>query len=94
MRESKYQTKVLDRVRAMFPGAECHKQNAHQGIPDWLIIYGPKWAMLEIKTSVNAPEEPNQAYWVEYYNQMGFASFIYPEIEEEVLSELQRAFGN
>ena len=93
MLESQYQKKVLARVRAMFPGVECHKQDAHQGIPDWLILYGPYWAMLEIKKSATAPEEPNQQHWVNYYNNMSFAAIIYPENEEEVLRGLQLAFG-
>ena len=84
---------ALDRIRAMFPGVECYKQDHHQGIPDWLLLYGPYWAMLEIKKSATAPEEPNQQHWVNYYNNMSFAAIIYPENEEEVLRGLQLAFG-
>lgn len=93
MRESKYQRTVIDRIKTMFPGVVCHKQDAHQGIPDWLILYGPYWAMLEIKVSATAPEEPNQQYWVNHYNTMSFAAIIFPENEEEVLRGLQLAFG-
>lgn len=95
MREATYQAKLIDKIQALCPGAMCFKQDAvaYQGIPDLLILHGTRWAMLEVKISADAPEQPNQRYWVEHYNNMSFAAFIYPEIEEEVLHGLQLAFG-
>jgi len=64
-----------------------------QGIPDILILFQDKWAMLEIKISGNASVRPNQRHYVERLGEMSFASFINPENEEEVLNDLQFAFG-
>jgi hypothetical protein len=94
VRESAYQRHVDERVRAMLPGCEIFKNDpmvTHQGIPDRLILWRGGWGMLEVKTSADAPSQENQPYWVEYYNNMSFASFIYPENEEQVLRDLQSA---
>lgn len=95
MREADYQAKLMRRIEELLPGACCFKQDAvaYQGIPDILILCGSRWAMLEVKISASAPERPNQRFWVEHYNEMSFAAFIYPENEEEVLRGLQLAFG-
>jgi hypothetical protein len=62
------------------------------GVPDITVLYGRFWAMLEVKVSASAPSQPNQEYYVDEMNKMGFAAFIYPENEEEVLYALQQAF--
>ncbi len=49
--------------------------------------------MLEVKAYEDAPEQPNQEYYVNELNGMSFAAFIYPENEMEVLNELQHAFS-
>lgn len=92
MRESEYQGQLRRKLKNMFPGCEVFKQDARQGLPDLLILYGSRWAMLEVKISHDAPTRPNQPYYVELYNAMSFARFIYPENEEEVLLDLQRSF--
>lgn len=96
MTESAYQTKLIRKLKRMFPGCEVLKNDANykQGILDWTIFVGPFWAMLEIKASAKASVQPNQPYYVEKLNGMGFAAFIYPENEEEVLAALQNAFAS
>lgn len=96
MREADYQTHLIKLIENdLLPGAHCFKQDAvaHQGIPDLLVLYGQRWAMLEVKVSASAPERPNQRYWVQYFNNLSYAAFIFPENEEEVLHGLQLALG-
>lgn len=94
MLESHYQNHIIGRLKKMFPGCLVLKNDSSyiQGIPDLSLYWGLMWAMLEVKTSASAKEQPNQRYYVEMLNEMSFAAFIYPEIEEEVLHELQQAF--
>jgi hypothetical protein len=88
--EAAYQKVVTDKLAVMFP--DClimlNDPRARQGIPDILILWGCRWAMLEVKRSEDAPIRPNQEYYVEHYAGMSFASFIYPEIEADVLHDL------
>ena len=51
------------------------------------------WAMLEVKASNKAHVQPNQKLYVDRLCRMGFARFVYPENEKEVLEELQTYFG-
>lgn len=96
MREAEYQAKLIKKLNILFPGCIILKNDAGyiQGILDLTILYGPCWAMLEVKRSATAREQPNQRYYVEKANDQSFAAFIYPENEQEVLDELQLAFGN
>lgn len=95
MNENEYQAKLIKRLERVFEGCLILKNDSghRQGIPDITIYYGRYWAMLEIKTSEEANVQPNQKYYVETLREMGFAAFIYPEIEEEILRELQQAFS-
>lgn len=95
MLESKYQAELIRKLKKLFPGCEVLKNDSSyiQGIPDLTILHGDKWAMLEVKPSANASERPNQRHYVTQLSSMSFAAFIFPENEEEVLNELQRAFG-
>lgn len=94
MLESQYQAQVIKKLRDLFPGCIVLKNDSSyiQGIPDLTILYGLMWATLEVKVSATAKEQPNQRYYVELMHSMSFSAFIYPEIEEEVLHELQQAF--
>lgn len=92
--ESEFQTDVMNQIREMFPGCIILKNDANytQGIPDWLILWGPHWAVLEVKRDKNSRTRPNQPWYVETMNKMSYAAFIYPENKEEVLNGLQSAF--
>lgn len=93
MAENKFKTNLIKELEQMFPGAIiCHLDpNEIQGIPDILILYEDRWAVLEGKDYANASHRPNQDYFVDLMNRMSFAAFIYPENKEEVLHELQTA---
>lgn len=94
MRETQYQSQVIKKLRELFPGCVIHKNDPReiQGVPDLTIFYNDRWAMLEVKTSKDAPQQPNQDWHIDHLNGMSFAAFIYPENEQEVLDELQRSF--
>jgi hypothetical protein len=91
--ENAYQPKVIKRLREEFPGCFILKNDSSylQGVPDLIILYGSKWAMLEVKASAGSKFQPNQAYYVSELNHMSFAAFIYPENEDEVIRDLQQA---
>jgi hypothetical protein len=78
----------------MFEGCVILKNDAAylQGVPDYILLWRNKWAMLEVKAYRDAEHQPNQDYYVQILNRMSFAAFIYPENEEDVLRELQQAF--
>jgi hypothetical protein len=93
MRESKFQAELIQDLKDIFPGCVVLKNDSSyiQGIPDLLILYGNRWAMLECKRSANEHHQPNQDWYVSKLDGMSYASFIFPENKERVLSELQQA---
>lgn len=93
--EAAYQAKLIKKLQTLFPNCFILKNDPseRQGMPDILILFNNLWAMLEVKLSQTAPIQPNQEYYVDMFNDMSFASFIYPEIEEQVLNDLQFALG-
>lgn len=93
--ESGFQDNLISDLKNMFPGCMITKLDSSyiQGIPDLLILFEDKWAVLECKKSANAKKQPNQPYYVDKMNRMSFAAFIYPENKEEVLHALQQAFS-
>lgn len=95
MNERTYQKSLIRKIEALLPGCVIVRNDPHmrQGIPDILILFRDRWAMLEVKISGSSPERPNQDYYVDLYNDMSFAAFIHPENEEQVLDDLQSAFG-
>jgi hypothetical protein len=94
MLESKYQGKLIDKLHHLYPGCIILKNDARylQGVPDLIILYRDRWAALEVKTSKDAPKQPNQDFYVTHMRAMSFAAFIYPENESVVLDGLQEAF--
>lgn len=94
MRENQYQAQLIRRIKRILRGCVVLKNDTGylQGIPDLLVLYQDRWAMLEVKMHEFAAEQPNQRYYIELFNSMSFAAFIYPENEDEVLDALQRSF--
>ena len=94
MRESRFQRELILDLKELFPGCIVMKldPNYIQGIPDLLVLYENKWAVLECKQNAFSHHRPNQEYYISVMDEMSFARFIYPENKEEVLNELQRAF--
>ena len=94
-RESQFQAKLKKKLQAMFPGCIVMKNDPTyiQGIPDLTVLWKDKWALLECKRESEARKRPNQEYYVDLAKRWSFAAFICPENEEEVLHDLQRAFG-
>lgn len=90
MLENRFKTKLIAEIEDLFPGCMVlHLDpNEIQGIPDLLILYKDKWAVLEGKKSANASVRPNQPYYVELMDRMSFAAFIFPENKDVVLEEL------
>lgn len=94
MLERGYQGKLIKKLKKIFPGCMVLKNDSSyiQGIPDLIVLYGTKWAMLECKKAANSKRQPNQPYYVDLLNKMSFASFISPANEEEVINELKQVF--
>lgn len=94
MLESDFQTSVILEIKKRLPGCIALKNDANyiQGIPDFLVLYGNKWAALEFKKSEHAKHRPNQDYYVKVMNDMSFARFVYPENREEIINELEHEF--
>jgi len=92
--ENAYQAKLIRKLKRMFPGCEVLKNDSgyRPGILDLTILWGPLWAMLEVKASLDSAFRPNQEYYIEHFGRMSFAAAICPENEEEVLTALQEAF--
>jgi hypothetical protein len=91
--ERDYQANLKKKLEQLFPGCIILKNDPElrPGIPDFLILFNDRWAALEVKVSSTAKIQPNQPWYIRTMNQMSFASFIYPSIEQEVLRALQQA---
>ena len=96
-KESAFQSALIKKIKAMFPGCVVLKNdgsNKPAGFPDLTVLFANgAWAELECKRESNASKRPLQDYYVEKLNGMGYSRFVYPENEEEVLSDLQQTFG-
>lgn len=96
MKESYFQSKLIKEIETRFPGCIVLKNDSSycQGIPDLLVLYFDKWAMLEVKAGPDSHKQPNQEYYVEKLNAMSFSAFIFPENKETVLNDMERSFKN
>lgn len=97
MLEGKYKTGLIKRLRLRFPGCVILKNDAsyQQGVPDLIILWQDRWAMLEVKSKKPTSSndfEPNQEWYIETLNQMSYSACIYPGNEEEVMNEIQSTF--
>ena len=94
-KESDFQKNLIKELEKRFEGSIVTKlDSSHiQGIPDLLILYQDKWATLECKKESKASKRANQPYYVKKMNEMSFSRFIFPENKEEVLNDLEQAFG-
>lgn len=95
MNESVYQAKIIRKLKECLPGCIVLKNDSSYmpGIPDILILYNEHWAMLEVKLHVLSRHQANQNHYIDLLDSMSFAAFIYPEVEEAVLHDLQFTFG-
>lgn len=95
MAETRYQRELKKRLHNAFPNCMIIRNDPKQaqGIPDLLLLYKSYWAALEVKDHEGAPFQPNQEWFLEYMDDMSFASVIHPQNEEEVIRALQATFG-
>jgi hypothetical protein len=95
-RENEYQGKLIKKIEKLLPGCFIMKNDEQyrQGTPDLTVLHGARWAVLEVKRDEKEMRKlaPNQEHYVNRLDEMGFASFIYPSNEQEVLDALQRSF--
>jgi hypothetical protein len=96
--ERDYQARLIKKIKLIFDGSFILKNDSRylQGVPDLLVLWQDRWAMLEVKAKepTRASDfEPNQEYYLDLLHGMSFAACIYPENEDEVLDALQQAFG-
>lgn len=91
--ERNFQKDLIKEIKKRFKGCIVCKLDPTyiQGIPDLLILYGDRWATLEVKRSQNAKKRPNQKHWVDIMHKMSFSKFIYPENKERILNELEQS---
>lgn len=92
--EREFQPALIKELQELFEGCVISKLDSSytQGIPDLLILFKNKWAILECKKSADAKKRPNQEYYVNLLNGMSFSRFIFPENKEKVLNELSKFF--
>lgn len=88
--ESKFQQALVAEIKNMFPGCFVMKNDEQyiQGVPDLTILFGRKWAVLEVKRSFYERYQPNQEYYLDYLDEMSFAGMVCPENKDEILRHL------
>lgn len=93
--EREFQPTVIKELEHLFPGCLIQKNDANyrQGVPDLLVLFGSRWALLEVKKSANETPRPNQPYYVNWAQMNSFGAFIFPENKNEVLSALVDFFN-
>ena len=94
-KENQFQKEVIDEIKSRMPDAIVLKNDPNyiQGIPDLLILNGPRWGALEVKRGIDAVHQPNQDYYVNRMNNMSFAAFIFPENKDFILDRLETSLS-
>lgn len=95
MLESKFQGKLIKKIKERFPGCIVLKNDPNyiQGFPDLTILYKDKWVVLESKRAQDSEHQPNQDYYVEKLDEMSYSRFINPDNLEVVMNEMESTFG-
>lgn len=92
VKEVDFQSKFISKLRKL--GCKCYKQQMNAttraGTPDYIVLVGPVWIMLEFKRSKNAPKRPGQQQNIDWANEVSFGYFCYPENADEVYNEIKR----
>ena len=88
MLESQFQTKLIRELRDEGCWVLKNDSGYLQGVPDLIVLYEDRWAMLEVKRAVGARTQPNQEYYVDVLDRMSFAAFIHPGNKETVLNDM------
>lgn len=93
--ESEFVPELKEELNHRFPGCFIIKldANQYQGIPDLLVLWKDRWAVLETKRGRTSKNQPNQEYYVDKFGEMSFAAFVHPRNCEQVLDDMERAFG-
>lgn len=93
--ERDFQKRLIRKIKKDLPGCIVLKNDPNylQGFPDLLILYGPRWAAVEVKRSPDAKHQPNQDYYVDRLNRMSYAAFINPENERKIRNDIYQALG-
>lgn len=92
--EGRFKDDLNRELLSRFPGCYILKNDPSylQGVPDILVIWNDRWAMLEAKRASGAARQQNQDYYINLFNEKSFAAFIHPGNMEEVLDGLESAF--
>lgn len=92
--ERDFQPLLIKELESIFPDSLILKNDANyrQGVPDLLILWRNRWALLEVKQSEDARTRPNQKYYVDWAQNNSFGAFIFPGNKDEIIDELIRFF--
>lgn len=94
--ERDFQKELKKKLKKRFPGIIVTKNDEQDisGFPDLTLLYKDKYAVLELKRESTSVYQANQKHYLKKIREMGaYSASIHPENEEEILDELQQAFG-
>ncbi len=94
--ESAFKKDFVNRIEEIHPEAIIINVDPtnFRSFPDTIVLLGDRWAAFEIKRYARASKRPNQNFYIDLLENISFARFVYPENMEEVLDELEDAFGS
>ena len=92
--EGKFQDALVKSLEDIFTDCLIQKNDANyrQGVPDLLILFRGKWALLEVKKSANEKPRPNQPYYVAWAQRNSYGAFVFPENRDQIVKELYEFF--